>query len=520
LSPVPQINSSVSADIRSPAPASQRNEPNDGFSQLLNTVGSDDPQPEEPQSRNVDTTSARPVDRDRETDRAKQTNDSDQTSKQDQTSSAADTDGNGATPVHGKSQNDDGSADGDTDGKGKHHKSKDKAEAVDATTGQQLTTDNSTPKADAVAVQTVVSAPAENKPSDQKTDADVNIDIDAAASDAAKPKVPQLPAPETDALAGAAAQSAHGSGKHAAKGKTDKTAAPEIPTNDADDKQPASADKQAAPKKEAAVNPLPANTDSTTPAPAAKPAAPTQNEQPNVQSATEEKHKTSVNSQTDTVSTDAVAKPESKSETSSATNGNHETLESALAKHFSGEIRVTNDAQIMLPDASRATTSTSSVNTVAQTTAAAPQNPLIPLTSAALAIEIASRSKDGSRQFDIRLDPPELGRIDVKLDVDKNGQVNTHLTVDRPETLDLLKRDSQGLERALQQAGLKTSDNGLEFSLRQQSPDNAFDRNQQQGQPNGQAGNNSLGEVDQTVSIQAEQYQWAARMRGGVDIRI
>ena len=41
--------------------------------------------------------------------------------------------------------------------------------------------------------------------------------------------------------------------------------------------------------------------------------------------------------------------------------------------------------------------------------------------------------------------------------------------VDRADTLDLLKRDALQLERALQQAGLKTSDNALEFSLRQQA---------------------------------------------------
>jgi len=37
------------------------------------------------------------------------------------------------------------------------------------------------------------------------------------------------------------------------------------------------------------------------------------------------------------------------------------------------------------------------------------------------------------------------------------------------DTLDLLKRDASSLERALQQAGLKTSDHALDFSLRQHS---------------------------------------------------
>ena len=85
-----------------------------------------------------------------------------------------------------------------------------------------------------------------------------------------------------------------------------------------------------------------------------------------------------------------------------------------------------------------------------------------------LAVEITAQAHAGNKHFEIRLDPPELGRIDVKLDVDRDGNVSTRLVVDRADTLDLLKRDASALERALQQSGLKTSDNALEFSLRQQ----------------------------------------------------
>jgi flagellar hook-length control protein FliK len=88
---------------------------------------------------------------------------------------------------------------------------------------------------------------------------------------------------------------------------------------------------------------------------------------------------------------------------------------------------------------------------------------------AGLAVEIATQARDGKNRFEIRLDPPELGRIDVRLDVDKQGNVTSRLMVERADTLDLLRRDASGLERALSDAGLKTSDNGLQFSLRDQS---------------------------------------------------
>jgi hypothetical protein len=86
---------------------------------------------------------------------------------------------------------------------------------------------------------------------------------------------------------------------------------------------------------------------------------------------------------------------------------------------------------------------------------------------AGVAVEIAAQAHAGNHRFQIRLDPPELGRIDVRLDVDRDGHVTSRLVVDRADTLDLLKRDAAQLERALQQAGLKMSDNALEFALRQ-----------------------------------------------------
>jgi len=88
---------------------------------------------------------------------------------------------------------------------------------------------------------------------------------------------------------------------------------------------------------------------------------------------------------------------------------------------------------------------------------------------AGLALQIAARAQPGSNRFEIRLDPPELGRIDVRLDVDREGRVSSRLVADKAETLDLLRREAPELERALQQAGLKTSDNGMQFTLRDHS---------------------------------------------------
>jgi len=96
-----------------------------------------------------------------------------------------------------------------------------------------------------------------------------------------------------------------------------------------------------------------------------------------------------------------------------------------------------------------------------------------------IAFEVSRQVLDGNSRFQIRLDPPELGRIDVKLDIDSNGQVHAKLVVEKAETLDLMQRDQRALERALQQAGLDQSKTNLEFSLKQ----NPFagDQNQNSG---------------------------------------
>lgn len=103
----------------------------------------------------------------------------------------------------------------------------------------------------------------------------------------------------------------------------------------------------------------------------------------------------------------------------------------------------------------------------AQAAAAAYQTAAPQVNLPQLAFEIVRHAQQGSNQFQIRLDPADMGRIDVKLDIASSGTVNAHLTVEHPETLDLLKRDSGALGAALSQAGLDSSKTNLEFSLRQ-----------------------------------------------------
>jgi len=92
-----------------------------------------------------------------------------------------------------------------------------------------------------------------------------------------------------------------------------------------------------------------------------------------------------------------------------------------------------------------------------------------PITLSGLAVEIAASAHSGKSHFEIRLDPADLGRIDVRIDVDRDGQITSHLRVEKPETLSMLRQDAPQLQRALDDAGFKSGDGGLQFSLRDQS---------------------------------------------------
>ena len=135
---------------------------------------------------------------------------------------------------------------------------------------------------------------------------------------------------------------------------------------------------------------------------------------------------------------------------------------------------------------------------------------------AGLAVEIVAKSLGGAKQFDIRLDPPELGRVEVRLSIDATGKASAHLSADQPQTLDLLQKDASSLTRALREAGLDVSQDGLNFSLRHQSHDGG-----------GNAGGNGHGAsrafsatATPTPEATATSASWRGPADGRLDIRV
>lgn len=164
-----------------------------------------------------------------------------------------------------------------------------------------------------------------------------------------------------------------------------------------------------------------------------------------------------------------------------------------------------------------------------QATAAANQAPspgqgqtgLPPTSLHVLPVEIGLRALSGSKQFDIRLDPDELGRVDVNLSISDKGEVSARLVVDRVETLHLLQRDARTLERAFEQAGLKPSDSGVDISLRDPSDQSAFRQQRQHEEAPQRPRQPSLAETGDDAVLQTNPVPQRRLVRlGGVDLSI
>jgi flagellar hook-length control protein FliK len=111
----------------------------------------------------------------------------------------------------------------------------------------------------------------------------------------------------------------------------------------------------------------------------------------------------------------------------------------------------------------------------------APQSP-----AEQVAVQIQRAAAGGADRINIQLQPEELGRVEIRLEIGDDQRTRAAVLVDRPETLDLLQRDARALERALNQAGLKTDGGSLSFNLRGDGHGGA--QHQGGGRADGQAG--------------------------------
>lgn len=98
--------------------------------------------------------------------------------------------------------------------------------------------------------------------------------------------------------------------------------------------------------------------------------------------------------------------------------------------------------------------------------AAATNRPMVHPVVEQVVLHIAKAAADQADRIKIELRPIELGRIDVRMEIGPDGRVQAVFAADRPQTMELLQRDSRQLQSALQDAGLNVDSGSLSFDLR------------------------------------------------------
>lgn len=125
----------------------------------------------------------------------------------------------------------------------------------------------------------------------------------------------------------------------------------------------------------------------------------------------------------------------------------------------------------------------------------------------------------GASKIHIQLDPGDLGKLDIKLSVAADGKTGVTITADSQKTLDMLQRDTQGLTKALNDAGLNADSSNLNFNLRGGNGQGQQQHNQQaavtyqKAQPDDEDGTNLA-----TLSTLSRSY--AVNLSEGLDIKI
>ncbi|MEQ9110641.1 MAG: flagellar hook-length control protein FliK [Rhodospirillaceae bacterium] len=192
--------------------------------------------------------------------------------------------------------------------------------------------------------------------------------------------------------------------------------------------------------------------------------------------------------------------------------------DSGLSQAGTGQ---TNSGATSAPQPAAQATALQSGPSFAQTAQAATgaERPPAPTSSQVveqIKVNINKGVKAGLDRVTIQLRPENLGKIEVKMELSQDGKVRAFVTAETKETLDLLQRDARGLEKALQDAGLRTDSNNLHFALKSDTPEQNA-KNAKDG--NGPAANDNADEEADDSLIAEEEYDraFAAASRGGVD---
>ncbi len=135
-----------------------------------------------------------------------------------------------------------------------------------------------------------------------------------------------------------------------------------------------------------------------------------------------------------------------------------------------------------------------------------------------VSVKIANALQNGDSKISIQLEPVALGKVEVRIDMPHDGKAQVIVLAEKMETLDSLQKDARSLERALQDAGLKTGSDSLNFGLKQgqQFAGQQGNKAYQQANNIGDADNDNMMEVANPGQGEAKSY----RIDKVVDIKV
>jgi hypothetical protein len=129
-----------------------------------------------------------------------------------------------------------------------------------------------------------------------------------------------------------------------------------------------------------------------------------------------------------------------------------------------------------------------------------------------ISLHIANATKKGESRIQIQLSPASLGNVEVSMELkhtDNKAVIN--VVVDRAETFETLKADSRNLERALNDAGIKTDSGSLNFNLRGDGGQLAKGNDQQSSQHGKQFANTPFGDSKNIEHESAAQHYYSSQ---------
>ncbi len=114
-----------------------------------------------------------------------------------------------------------------------------------------------------------------------------------------------------------------------------------------------------------------------------------------------------------------------------------------------------------------------------------------------VSVQVQNGIRNGLDRINIKLSPATLGNVEVKLEMAPDKTVQAVVYADKAETLDMLERDGRVLQKALEEAGLRTNSDSLSFEQRGSGdPDNAHADKDANGPDGGRNGDGQTADTD------------------------